>query len=221
MAIRRHTPGTTDPRLQKPSPRNYPQAINSRLTTQRNQSQLNSYSPPNRNHSPVSFQNRPSVSVDHDDRPIKPMKDTSIYTKPLSQKKTIPPRKPPPSRPKSILSSSRYEYDAYQSPPPPPSRNQASTISQRRPVRTDLIPRTPFGIAPQRRRSRQVVVEEYVDDDEEYYPVTYVKQVPTKVVSYQPVSGMTTRELENYHMSKSQRIVRVRSPPVERIIYRS
>jgi hypothetical protein len=159
------------------------------------------------------------------------MKDTSVYNynKPSTQKKIIQPKKPslptpkkpsPPTPktpsppiPKPIQSSPRYEFDLFQS---PPSRTQMNSVSSRRPVRTELIPKTPFGIPPQRNRPRPIIVEEYED-----YPVTYIKHIPKKIISYQPVSGMTTRELENYQMSRRRRIVRIRSPPIETIIYRT
>jgi len=179
----------------------------------RNISQPNRYSTSVPHHSPTS--------LDSDERPIKPMKDTSIYNKPPTQKKTIQPKKPslPPPKtpsppiPKPIQSPTRYESDPFQS---PPSRTQVNSVSPRRPVRTDVIPKTPFGIPPQRTRPRLIVVEEY-----ENYPVTHIKHIPKKIISYQPVTGMTTRELENYQMSRRRRVVRVRSPPVETIIYRN
>jgi hypothetical protein len=89
-----------------------------------------------------------------------------------------------------------------------------SNALQHQPIRTNLIPKKPFGIPPQRHRLRPIIVEEYE------YPVSYVTPLPKKVVSYQEVSGLTTRELENYQMSKARRIVRIRSPPTKTIIYR-
>ena len=166
-----------------------------------------------------------STSQDPDERPIKPMRDTSVYTKPSQQKRTIQPRKPLPSSlsqtPKPIQPSPRFESNSYRE---PPSHSSMSNASQRRPIRIDLIPKKQFSIPQQPSRPRRIIVEEYGDDDDddEYqYPVTYVQPAPKKIVNYEKVSGMTTRELENYYMTKPKRVVRVRSPPVETIIYRN
>ncbi len=206
LAIRRHASGSSNPNFQSPMRRHSPPS-NTRLTVQRNPFQPNSSS--------ASIRKYSATSLDSDERPIKPMKDTSVYNLRSTQKKNIQPRKPSPLPiSKSRQSSPPYDSDSYQSPP----RSQMSYISQRRPIRTDLIPKTPFGIPPQRSRPRQIIVEEYDDYD---YPVTYVKPIPKKIISYKKVSGMTTRELENYNMSKPRRVVRVRSPPVETIIYQN
>ena len=142
------------------------------------------------------------------------MRDTSVYHSSFSQKKSFQPRKLPPARPKPVEPSPRYERsDSFRV---PSSRVSTGHALGRRPVRFDLIPNTPFGIPPKTNQPRRTTVEEY---DE--YPVTYRTPVPKKVVSYQQVSGMTTREFENYQMSKPRRVVRVRSPPVERIFYRT
>jgi hypothetical protein len=142
------------------------------------------------------------------------MRNNSIYNQTSSQKKTFQPKKLPLQRPKPIQSSSRYERDSFQS---PLSRMSTGFALGRRPIRIDLISKTPFGIPIQPNPPRRTIVEEYDDN----YPVTYRKPIRKKILSYQKVSGMTTREFENYQMSKPRRVVRVRSPPVERIIYRT
>ena len=204
----RYTPvsrGSTDPTSQpfsSPTPPNVP------VTIKRNPSQPNRHKNNVRIHSPVSSH--------PDDRPIKPMKDTSVYQKPPALKNATQPRKPL-SPPKPVKPSPRFESESFQ---PPPSRSEVIYSSARRPVRTDLIPRTPFGIPSQRRQPRKVIVEEYYDDVDDY-PVTYVKPVPKQVVSYKEVPGMTTREMENYQMSKVRRVIHGRPPPRGTIIYRT
>ncbi len=219
IPIRRHTPGTTDPTLHQISLRSSsppPPKPSSRVTFKRNPSKPKPPSTHIQNHSPVS--------LDPDERPIKPMKDTSLYYNTSSSSRITQPKKPLQT-PKSVQSSPRYESDSYL-PPPPPSRTPMSHATARtpmshatarRPIRTDLIPKTPFGIAPQRNRSRRIIVEEY----EDHYPVSYAKPISGKVIEYAPVHGMTTRELENYEMSNVQRIVHVRPPPIRTVIYRS
>ncbi len=162
-----------------------------------------------------SVANHSSASTDPDERPIKPMRNTSVYNPTFSQKKTFQPRKLPPVRPKPIEPSPRYERsDSFRA---SSSRVSIGYALGRRPVRFDLIPNTPFGIPPKPNNPpRRTAVEEY---DE--HPVTYRKPIPKKILSYHKVSGMTTREFENYQMSKPRRVVRVRSPPVERIFYRT
>ncbi len=248
LAIRRHTPGSTDPTLQQLSSRNHSPTSNAPIPVRQNPPQPNSSSLSVRNHSSTSntsftVKRNPSrpnpsslsarnhssaASLDPDERPIKPMRDTSVYNKPSTKKKFIQPKKPSPPTPQPkkpspptpqpIQPSSRYEANSFRS-SSSSSRNQINNALQRRPIRIDLIPKTSFGIPPQRNRSRPIVVEEY--DEEDDYPVSYVEHVPKKVISYREVSGMTTREWENYQMSKAQRIVRIRSPPVETIIYRT
>ncbi len=205
LAIRRHTPGSTDPNLPQISSRSLSPTANPRLTVKRNLSQSN-------NPRSVTITNHSSTSTDPDERPIKPMRTNSVYTQTSSPKKTIQPKKLPPQTPKPIQPSPRYEFNSF---PSSSSHTSISNLPERRPIRIDLISKTPFGFLPQRNPPRRIIVEEYDDN----YPVTYVKPIPKKILSYKKVSGMTTRELENYQMSKARRVVRVRSPPVERIIY--
>jgi hypothetical protein len=227
VPIRRHTPGSTDPTLQQLSSRTISPTPSLHPIIKRNPPKpkpqpppVRNYTPSVRNYSPPVLNDTPTVvnyspvSLDPDERPIRPMKNASVYHQPSSPKKITQPRKPF-SPPKPIQSSPRYESDTFQ---PPPSRTPMSNASVRRPIRTDLIPNIPVGIPPQRSRSRRVIIEEYDDHDD--YPVSYVNPVPQKVISYQEVPGMTTREMENYQLSKVRRIVRVRSPPIRTIIYR-
>ena len=212
IPIRRHTPGTTDPTLHQISSRSpSPPPPSSRVTFKRNPSKPKPSSTHIQNHSPVS--------LDPDERPIKPMKDTSLYYNTSSSSRTTQSKKPLKT-PKPVQSSPRYESDSYL-PPPPPSRTPMSHATDRRPIRTELIPKTPFGISPQRNRSRRIIVEEY--EDHAHYPVSYAKPVAGKVIEYEPVRGLTTRELENLEMSKVRRIVHVRAPPpsIRTVIYRS
>jgi hypothetical protein len=208
LAIRRHTPGSTDPILQQlspsPSPSRTPKA---RVTFKKDPV----YPVPVRSHSPVA--------LDPDERPIRPMKTTAVYTKPSSPTRIIQPRKPV-SPPKPVysppVSPDRYESDSFQA---PPSRTRINTVLPRRPIRTDLIPKTPFGIPSRRNRSRQIVFEEEEEYDD-YPPVEHVYSTPKRILAYQEVHGMTTRELENYLMSKARYIEYVQTPPIRTVIYR-
>ncbi|CAF3879918.1 unnamed protein product [Rotaria sordida] len=208
LAIRRHTPGSTDPTLQQTSSRSHSSTSNGHISLKRNSSQSNFYTIPTQNHS--------SKILDPDERPIKPMKDTSVYYKPSSPGKFIQTKQKPLSRSKLIQSSPRSESHSFQL---PPSRIQNTTTTPRRPILIDIIPKTPFGFSSQSSRTRQIVVEDYVDDNNRV--ASYVKPAPKKVVSYQEVSGMTTREMENYLMSKEQRPVGIRPPPIKTRIYRT
>lgn len=217
MTIRRHRPETTGlflrPLVAKsPLPR-----ITPRYTVNRTRSHPN---------------NQRSISVDPDDRPIRPMADTSIYReqsgskKPSQSKKPPPPKKPPLRFLEPIRIPSRYGSDSSQPPSsrrrknrPPISHTPSSTIPERRPIRTDLISRTPIGATPRRTQPRRIVVEEYADED--YYPVTYIKPLPRKVVSYRRPPRSTLQEYDDYEIPKVRRVVRVRSPPTETIIYQT
>ena len=216
LAIRRHP---TTQRMDSP-------VITQKVTGRRNHSQSTAPS--------VTFRNTPTDILDPDERPIRPMKDASVYKTNSTQKKSYQPTRKPIATPASqrqqqqqqqqpiIKQSPRYESDSFRATPASlSSRSIISNTSQRRPVRTDLVSQTTFYMPPPppRSRTRRIIVEDY--DDDEYYrpPVSYARPVPEKIVSYKPVSGMTTREWENYQMSRPRRIVRVRSPPVETIIY--
>ncbi|CAF3434041.1 unnamed protein product [Rotaria sp. Silwood1] len=207
LPIRRHTPGSTDPTLQHTSSRIHSSTSNAYIPLKRESSQSNLYTISNQNHS--------SKSLDPDERPIKPMKDTSVYNKSSLPEKFTQPIKKPLSRPKLIQSSPRLESNSFQL---PPSRIQNTSTTPRRPIRLDVIPKTPISFPSQPIQTRRIIVEDYVDNNNRF--ASYVKPVPKKIVAYQEVSGMTTREMENYLMSKDQRVTRVRPPPIKTVIYR-
>ena len=208
IPIRRHILGSTNPTTPQLSSRSLSPTSYSHLPTKRNSSQTNSFS--------VSSQNYSSMPFDPDERPIKPMKDTSIYNKPSSPKKNFQTKKPL-SQEKPVRSSLEYESESFQL---PPSRTPIHTVTPRRPIRADIIPKNPIHIPTQRIQSRPLIVEEYEYVDDHDYPTIYTESVPKKVVSYQQVSGLTTRELENYQMSRVRPVTHVRSPIIKTIIYR-
>ncbi|CAF2848694.1 unnamed protein product [Rotaria sp. Silwood2] len=205
IVIRRHTPGSTDSILQHPSSPIHSSTSNGFIPPKRNSSQFN--------------QNYSSKPLDPDERPIKPMKDTSAYYKPSSPEKFRQTTTTKPlSQSKLIQPSPRFETNSFQ---PPTSRIQNTSTTPRRPIRVDIIHKTPLGFPSKPSRTHQIIVEDYVDDNDHF--VSYPKPIPKKIVSYQEVSGMTTREMENYLMSKDQRVVRVQPPPppIKTIIYRT
>lgn len=217
MTIRRHRPETTGLFLRPLAKQSQLPMISPRFTINRTRSHPN---------------NQRSISVDPDDRPIRPMVDTSIYRqnselkKPSQPKKPPVPKKPPPRFLEPLRMPSRYESDSSQPPSsrrpqhrPPVSHTPHSTTLDRRPVRTDLISRTQHGVTPRRAQPRRIIVEEY--EDEEYSPVTYIKPLPQKVVSYRRPAQSSLREYDDYKIPKVRRVVRVRSPPTERIIYQT
>ncbi len=236
LAIRRHTPGSTDPPVQHVLDRTVSQIPNAHNTIKQISFQPISYSAPIRKHPPITGPSDPN------DRPIKPMKDTSVYNKPPSLEKINPPKKPLPplktkkplsplkpippspvhtsdrilSPPKPVRSSPTYKPDSYLTPLPPTRMNN---VSNRRPIQTNI--KTIFDIEtpPQPIRRRQIVVKEYDDVDD--YPVAYVHSAPKKMISYRQIPVVTTRETKNYQIPQARRMVRLGPPsPVETIIYR-
>lgn len=212
LTIRRHTPGTTNSFLRQ-IPSNSPlPTITPRINVNRTRSQ------PTRR---VGF-------VDPDERPIQPMRDTSIYHPKPGTKKTVQSKKPSPRFLEPVRTASRYPSNPPPpSPPssrhlphrPPISHTPTRTISERRPIRTDLISRTPVDVTPRRTQPRRIIVEEYDDDD--YQPVTYIKPLPRRILPYRRLPQSTIREYDEYDIPKVRRVVRVRSPSPERIIYRT
>ena len=88
VAIRRHTPGSTDPPLHELPLRTVSQTPNVLSTIKEIPSQPVCYSAPVRNHPRIT------ESSDPDDRPIKPMKNTSVYNVLPSLEKINQPKKP-------------------------------------------------------------------------------------------------------------------------------
>jgi hypothetical protein len=213
LTIRRHTPGSTDPALQKlpislqSTSENISSSSNVRVTIKRNPVSSDQpiiqpvlY--------PVAVYVNSAVPQNPDERPIKEI------TKPPSPKKPVSPVKPTRSPP---ISSDRYETESFQL---PASRDRDNNVSPRRPVRLDLIPTTPLKLQPERVRSGRMVVEEY-DDYEEHYRVPSVYSVPQKVISYRSVPGMTTREIQNDEIEDPESTVHTQTPPVQTITYRT
>ncbi len=236
LAIRRHVPGSTDPPIQQAPDRSVSQASNAHNIIKQISSPPISYSAPIRKHPPIT------KPLDPNDRPIKPMKDTSVYNKPATLAKINPPKKPLPplkpikplsplkpippspvhtsdrvlSPPKPVRSSPTHKPDAFLTPLPPTRMNN---VSNRRPIQTNI--KTIFDIEtpPQPIRRRQIVVNEYHDVDD--YPVAYVKSAPKKMISYRQIPVVTTREMKNYQIQPARRMVQFGPPPpVETIIYR-
>lgn len=214
IPIRRHRPGSTDPTHREiidPTPSPIP--TTTRVPSTRQSTRSGTFTIPR--------QNKASTITNPDERPIKPMKDTSVYHQPLSGKPPAP-KKSSLKLPKIKQTPTPSQSDSYRS---IPSRRENQSITPRRPIFADIFIKTPRSIPSGRTRSRPVVVEEYIDDDyyfdddqdEEY--LTYDEPIPRKVISYQEVSGMTTRERENYMMSRNQHLVRSQPTPIRRIIY--
>jgi hypothetical protein len=177
--------------------------------------------------------NKPSTPRDPDERPIKPMKDTAVYNQPSSAPKSTS-RKTPLKLPKIKNTPTPFQSDSFQL---LPSSRQNNSVTPRRPIFADIyaksssrIPsqRVRSRIPSQRVRSRPVIVEEYIydyndndeeddDDDDEFEP--YVEATPTKIISYKEVAGMTTRERENYMMSKNRHFVPAQPLLKRRIFY--
>ena len=170
----------------------------------------------------VPRQSQSPKSVDPDERPIVPMRDTSVYRRsspapppirntPVRPKKPISPPKPIQPVP---VSPPRYE------PEPTPATTPRARVQQqpeRRPVRLDMIPKRAGPPASQRPRTRPVIVEEY----EDYYPEPTVRVKPKDVIQYRVVPKFSRRGLDNYEEVTPRRVVRVQGAPRRKIIYRS
>ncbi|CAF3493875.1 unnamed protein product [Rotaria socialis] len=225
VPIRRHTPGSTDPTQPE---------IKKRIDSSKPKVRLFSGQKSNRSDTfTMTARNKPSTPRDPDERPIKPMKNTAIYNQPSSAPKSTS-RETPLKLPKIKNTPRSLQPDSVRLLPP---RRQNNSVTPRRPIFADIyakpssrIPsqRVRSRIPLQRVRSRPVIVEEYIydyndndndndEDDDEFEP--YVEPTPAKIISYKEVSGMTTRERENYMMSRNHHSVPAQPILKRRIFY--
>ncbi|CAF0906035.1 unnamed protein product [Didymodactylos carnosus] len=144
---------------------------------------------------------RTNEPLDPDERPIIPMKDTSIYDSPRSTSSSVGAKRP--SRVNQFIQPQAIQRK--QTPPtehieesPRPSRNKNQI--ERRPVRTDLLPSTPFGISMKKikpvvmkMQQPHVYPDEYYDDE----PVNTIrKPLVLSPVSKKKVYKVTPPHLE-------------------------
>jgi hypothetical protein len=227
LTIRRHTPGSNDPSLQRYPTNLQAPSISDNITSSSNVRVTIKRNPPELVQPiiqpvlyPVAvYVNNPSIPQDFELQPVEvmqPIEQVQPITKPPSPKKPITPVKKSPT---PSPSPTRYETETF---PLPSSRNIRSNISSRRPIRTDLITPTPTPpkIEPQRIQSAQMIVEEY-DTHNDYYRVPSVYTVPKKVISYRTAPGLTTRELENDKIDETGRPVYIQSRDAQTVTYRN
>lgn len=226
-----------NPPLQPLPTRTVSQTPNTQTTIEHIPSQPISYSAPIRRRPPES---EPS---DPDDRPIKPMKNTSVYNKPPSREKINQPKKPLPplkriqsshldtsdrllSASKPVQSSPIYKPDSL---PPPSPPKRINNISNRRPIQTNIktLYDNDIDTPPQRNQHRQTIRKEYhddndyVDDNDGYYPVVYyIRSASKKRTPYQQIPSATRREMNSYQIPQGRRMIRF-DPPIDTIIYRT